>query len=56
MQGMARLSGQTAGSVLLLVLFGLMTAERAPHLGLAIGALLAFIAAIVSSLKIERTR
>ena len=54
MQGMARLSGQTAGSVLLLVLFGLMTAESAPHLGLAIGAMLAFIASIISALKIVR--
>jgi DHA2 family multidrug resistance protein-like MFS transporter len=54
MQGMARLSGQTAGSVLLLVLFGLIAAERAPHLGLGIGALFAFIAGIISLLKIAR--
>jgi DHA2 family multidrug resistance protein-like MFS transporter len=54
MQGMARLSGQTAGSVLLLVLFGLIAAERAPHLGLGIGALFAFIAGIISMLKIAR--
>jgi DHA2 family multidrug resistance protein-like MFS transporter len=56
MQGMARLSGQTAGSVLLLVLFGLVAAERAPHLGLAISALLAFSAGIISMLKIDRAR
>jgi DHA2 family multidrug resistance protein-like MFS transporter len=54
MQGMARLSGQTAGSVLLLVLFGLIAAERAPHLGLGIGAGFAFVAAMISMLKIER--
>jgi DHA2 family multidrug resistance protein-like MFS transporter len=56
MQGMARLSGQTAGSVLLLVLFGLMSAEGAPHLGIAIGALFAFTAGIISMLKINRAR
>jgi DHA2 family multidrug resistance protein-like MFS transporter len=54
MQGMARLSGQTAGSVLLLVLFGLIAAESAPHFGLGIGAAFAFVAAMISMLKIER--
>jgi DHA2 family multidrug resistance protein-like MFS transporter len=56
MQGMARLSGQTAGSVLLLVLFGMVAAERAPHLGLAIGALFAFIAGMISTLRLDRGR
>jgi DHA2 family multidrug resistance protein-like MFS transporter len=54
MQGMARLSGQTAGSMLLLVLFGLIAGERAPHLGLGIGAVFAFAASVISVLKIER--
>jgi DHA2 family multidrug resistance protein-like MFS transporter len=54
MQGMARLSGQTAGSVLLLVLFGLMSTEAAPHLGLAIGAAFAFAAGMISLLKVNR--
>lgn len=51
---MARLSGQTAGSVLLLVLFGLMSTEAAPHLGLAIGAAFAFAAGMISLLKVNR--
>ncbi len=51
MQGMARLSGQTGGSVLMLVLFGLMSNEAAPHTGLAIAAVLALMAAIVSTLR-----
>jgi DHA2 family multidrug resistance protein-like MFS transporter len=51
MQGMARLSGQTAGSVLMLVLFGLVSVGTAPHLGLAIGALLALASGLVSLLR-----
>jgi len=53
MQGMARLSGQTGGSVVMLLLFGLTTDVRAPHVGLAIGAALALSAAFVSALKLE---
>jgi DHA2 family multidrug resistance protein-like MFS transporter len=51
MQGMARLSGQTGGSVLMLVLFGLSTTEAAPHIGLAISAALAPAAGIISTLR-----
>jgi DHA2 family multidrug resistance protein-like MFS transporter len=51
MQGMARLSGQTGGSVLMLVLFGLTTIDAAPHTGLAIGAALALAAGIISTLR-----
>jgi DHA2 family multidrug resistance protein-like MFS transporter len=51
MQGMARLSGQTGGSVLMLVLFGLSTTEAAPHIGLAISAALALAAGIISTLR-----
>jgi DHA2 family multidrug resistance protein-like MFS transporter len=56
MQGMARLSGQTGGSVVMLLLFGLTTDARAPHVGLAIGAVMAAVAALVSGLKIRRNR
>jgi DHA2 family multidrug resistance protein-like MFS transporter len=51
LQGMARLSGQTGGSVLMLVLFGLTTTEAAPHTGLAIAAVLALLAGIISMLR-----
>ncbi|MDQ7246664.1 MFS transporter [Dongia sedimenti] len=51
MQGMARLTGQTAGSVLMLVLFGLLAAESAPRLGLAIGAGFALAGGLVSLLR-----
>jgi DHA2 family multidrug resistance protein-like MFS transporter len=51
LQGMARLSGQTGGSVLMLVLFGLMTTDAAPHTGLAISAVLALAAGIISTLR-----
>jgi DHA2 family multidrug resistance protein-like MFS transporter len=54
MQGMARLSGQTGGSVVMLLLFGLTTDVRAPHVGLAIGAALSLAAALVSALKSAR--
>ena len=54
MQGMARLSGQTAGSVVMLLLFGLTSDIQAPHIGLAIGAALALAAALVSGLKVGR--
>jgi DHA2 family multidrug resistance protein-like MFS transporter len=52
MQGMARLSGQTGGSVVMLLLFGLTTDVQAPHIGLAVGALLALVSALVSALKL----
>jgi DHA2 family multidrug resistance protein-like MFS transporter len=51
MQGMARLSGQTSGSVLMLVLFGLFPVESAPHLGLAIAALFALVSGLLSLLR-----
>ncbi|HVO02202.1 MAG TPA: MFS transporter [Candidatus Cybelea sp.] len=56
MQGMARLSGQTAGSVLMLVLFGLLPVDTAPHTGLAIAAGLALASGIVSLLRTPATR
>jgi DHA2 family multidrug resistance protein-like MFS transporter len=54
MQGMARLSGQTGGSVVMLLLFGLTSENGAPHIGLAVGATLALAAALVSTLKLDR--
>jgi DHA2 family multidrug resistance protein-like MFS transporter len=54
MQGMARLSGQTGGSVVMLLLFGLTSDTSAPHIGLAVGAAMAGVAALVSSLKLGR--
>ncbi|HVT52872.1 MAG TPA: MFS transporter [Dongiaceae bacterium] len=52
MQGMARLSGQTAGSVVLLLLFGLTSDLHAPHLGLAIGAGFALGAGAISMIRL----
>jgi DHA2 family multidrug resistance protein-like MFS transporter len=54
MQGMARLSGQTAGSVVMLLLFGLTSDISAPHIGLAVGAAMAGVAALVSGMKLGR--
>jgi DHA2 family multidrug resistance protein-like MFS transporter len=51
MQGMARLTGQTAGGVLMLVLFSLMPVATAPRLGLAIGAGFALAGGLISLLR-----
>ena len=48
MQGMARLVGQTAGAVLMTILFTLVPTALAPRLGLGIGAVLALCAGLVS--------
>lgn len=48
MQGTARLTGQTSGSVLMMLLFGLAPFGLAPRVGLGIGAVLALVAAGVS--------
>ncbi|HEX4510295.1 MAG TPA: MFS transporter, partial [Burkholderiaceae bacterium] len=53
MQGAARLLGQTAGAVLMNVLFGLAAVEVAPRIGLALAACLALAAALVSTLRME---
>ena len=52
MQGLARLSGQTAGSVLMLVLFGILPTDTAPHVGLAVGALLALASGLISLMRV----
>jgi DHA2 family multidrug resistance protein-like MFS transporter len=49
MQGTARLAGQTAGGVVMTLLFSLASSAAAPRYGLAVGAFLALIAAFVST-------
>lgn len=51
LQGTARLTGQTAGAVLMTLLFTLAPFETAPRLGLAIGGALALLAGLVSLLR-----
>lgn len=53
LQGAARLTGQTAGAVLMTLLFTLTPGGAAPQLGLGIGAALALLAGLVS---LSRTR
>jgi DHA2 family multidrug resistance protein-like MFS transporter len=52
MQGTARLTGQTAGAVLMTVLFVTMSLKDATRIGLGIGALLAMAAGLVSLRRI----
>jgi len=54
MQGTARLSGQTAGAVLMTLLFTLIPLGVAPRAGLGIAALLALTGGFVSTLRVER--
>lgn len=49
MQGTARLFGQTAGAVIMTLLFTLTSMDATPRIGLGIGAVLTFLAAIVST-------
>ena len=53
LQGTARLTGQTAGAVLMTLLFTLAPPGTAPRLGLAIGGALALLAGLVSLLRIR---
>ena len=48
LQGSARLLGQTSGAVVMTMLFTLALADAAPRIGLGIGAVLTFAAALVS--------
>lgn len=52
MQGTARLFGQTAGAVIMTLLFTLTSADAAPQIGLGIGAVLTFVAGLVSTLRV----
>jgi DHA2 family multidrug resistance protein-like MFS transporter len=52
MQGVARLTGQTAGAVLMTLLFSTTAISAAPRLGLAFGAALTLTASLISALRI----
>jgi len=54
MQGTARLVGQTAGSLIMTLLFTLTTSEIAPQAGLGIAAVLALCGAAASAMRIMR--
>lgn len=54
LQGTARLTGQTAGAVLMTALFTATSVDLAPRLGLAIAGALALIAGVVSTLRAGR--
>ena len=53
LQATARLVGQTAGGVVMGLLFSLMPVDAAPVLGLQIAAVLTLAAGVVSSLRIK---
>ena len=52
MQGTARLVGQTAGSVIMSLLFAMASVNTAPRIGLGIGAVLTLAAGLVSMLRV----
>jgi DHA2 family multidrug resistance protein-like MFS transporter len=54
LQGTARLTGQTAGAVLMTALFTAISVDLAPRLGLGLGAALALTAGVVSALRAKR--
>ena len=54
MQGTARLMGQTAGGVIMSLLFGLVSTDAAPRVGLAVAAVLTLLAGLVSTLRLKR--
>lgn len=51
MQGTARLAGQTAGAIVMTLLFTLASVDAAPRIGLGIAAVLALTAGLVSVLR-----
>jgi MFS transporter, DHA2 family, multidrug resistance protein len=53
MQATARLAGQTAGGVVMSLLFTLTSVDSAPRLGLGIGAMLSLLAGLVSLLRVK---
>ena len=53
MQGTARLVGQTAGAVIMTLLFTLTSDDVAPRIGLGIGSVLTLVAALVSVLRVN---
>ncbi|RYB02705.1 MFS transporter [Lichenibacterium ramalinae] len=52
LQGTARLLGQTAGSVIMALLFSVLSTEAAPRAGLAVAAALALAGGLVSAARI----
>jgi MFS transporter, DHA2 family, multidrug resistance protein len=55
LQGVARLTGQTAGAVMMTLLFELAPLDAAPRIGLAIGAVLTLGAGMTSLLRSDPT-
>ena len=53
MQGTARLAGQTAGGVVMSLLFTVASVDAAPRVGLGIGAVLTLAAGLVSVLRVK---
>ena len=56
MQGTARLVGQTAGAVIMTLLFTLTSADVAPRIGLGIGSVLTLVTGHVSVLRLSAYR
>jgi DHA2 family multidrug resistance protein-like MFS transporter len=53
MQGTARLTGQTAGALIMTLLFTMTSVDAASRIGLAIGAVLTLAAGLVSTLRAD---
>ena len=53
MQGTARLAGQTAGAILITLLFTLTSVDSAPRIGLGIAGVLTLVAGLVSTLRVR---
>lgn len=53
MQGAARLTGQTAGAVLMTLLFTVVSVDAAPRIGLGIGAALTLAAGLLSASRVR---
>jgi len=56
MQATARLAGQTAGGIVMSLLFTVASVESAPRVGLGIGAVLTLVAGFVSVLRVKPLR
>ena len=56
MQATARLAGQTAGGIVMSLLFTVASVESAPRVGLGIGAALTLVAGFVSVLRVKPLR
>jgi hypothetical protein len=53
MQSTARLAGQTAGVVVIILLFTQTSVDAAPRIGLAIGAVLTLAVGLMNALRVE---